>query len=82
MISRYCGIYGTTPPKIIRHEAITLRNSCKLMPNIDIWLFVIVVFNIRTSKIKSLKHHRSRIVTMLRSSSSAAAKKQHFNSIY
>jgi len=33
MISRYCGIYGTTPPKIIKHEAIAPKNSGKLMPN-------------------------------------------------
>ena len=45
IISRYCGIYGTTPPKIIRHEAIMPRNSCKLMLDIKIWLLDIVKFN-------------------------------------
>jgi len=48
IISKYCGIYGTTPPKIIMHEAIMLRNSCKLMSSIfEIWLIsVIVIFSI------------------------------------
>jgi len=28
-----------------------VRNSCELMPNTEIWLFVIVIFNMRTAKV-------------------------------
>lgn len=70
MISRYCGIYGTTPPKIIRHEAMTVTRSCKLMPNTDTWFFVVVMFNIRVAQTTQTNH---RITTTVNTKNSLKA---------